>query len=81
MNREIAIEIKSEGMRREDFSRMVRFFDGGAVLLAWCFPLVRHGLKVFWRRRTRRSEMMEVCTSGLAEHRRAILLAEEMRQE
>jgi hypothetical protein len=32
-------------------------------------------LGVFWRRRTRRSEMMEVCTSGFAEYRMAILLA------
>jgi hypothetical protein len=35
----------------------------------------------FWRRRTRRSEMMEVCTSGFAEHQRAILLAVEMHWE
>jgi hypothetical protein len=29
----------------------------------------------------RGSEMMEVCTSGFAEHRRVILLAVEMHQE
>jgi hypothetical protein len=28
-----------------------------------------------------RSEMMEVCTSGFAEHRRAILLAVEVHRE
>jgi hypothetical protein len=39
MNREIAIEIKSEGMRREDFSRMVRFFDGGLFSSHGVFPL------------------------------------------
>jgi hypothetical protein len=32
-------------------------------------------------RRTRASEMMEVCMSGFAEHRRAILLAVEMYRE
>jgi hypothetical protein len=53
-----------------------------AVLLAWCFLFVRHGFGgFFWRRKTRGSEMMEVCTSGFAEHRRAILLAVEMHRE
>jgi hypothetical protein len=28
MNHGTAIEIKRKGMRREDYSRMVRFFDG-----------------------------------------------------
>jgi hypothetical protein len=35
----------------------------------------------FWRRRTRGSEMMEVCMSGFAEHQRAILLAVEVHRE
>jgi hypothetical protein len=33
------------------------------------------------KRRTRRSEVMEVCTSGFAEHRMAILLAAGMHRE
>jgi hypothetical protein len=38
-----------------------------AVLLAWCFPVVRHGFGgFFWRRKTRENEMMKVCTSGFA---------------
>jgi hypothetical protein len=50
-----------------------------AVLLAWCFPLVRHGFGgFFWKRKTRGNEMMKVCTSGFVEHRRAILLAVEI---
>jgi hypothetical protein len=41
------------------------------------FPLVRHGLGgFFWRRgKTRRSEMMEVCASGFAEHRRGYFIS------
>jgi hypothetical protein len=40
------------------------------------FPLVCHGLGVFfWRRRTRGSEMIEVCASGFAEHRRGYFIS------
>jgi hypothetical protein len=53
-----------------------------SVLLAWCFPLVLHGFgDFFWRRKTRGNEMMKVCTSGFAGHRRAILLVVEMHRE
>jgi hypothetical protein len=39
------------------------------------FPLVRHGLGgFFWKRRTRVSEMMEVCANGFAEHRRGYFI-------
>jgi hypothetical protein len=55
-------------MRREEYSWMVRFFDGGLISSHGVFPLSAMALGVFWRRRTRRSEMMEVCTSGFAEH-------------
>jgi hypothetical protein len=66
---------QEKGMRREDYSRMVRFFDGRLFSSHGVFPLFAMALGFFWRRRTRGSEMMEVCTSGFAEHRRAILLA------
>jgi hypothetical protein len=47
-----------------------------AVLLEWLFPLVRHGLGgFFWKRRTRGSEMMEVCVNGFAEHRRGYFIS------
>jgi hypothetical protein len=40
------------------------------------FPLVRHGFGgFFWRRRTRGSEMMEVCVSRFAEHRRGYFIS------
>jgi hypothetical protein len=72
---------QEKGMRREDYCRMVRFFDGGLFSSHGDFPLSAMALGVFWRRRMRRSEMMEVCTSGFAEHRMAILLAMEIHQE
>jgi hypothetical protein len=81
VNHEIAIKIKERNGKRRLLS------DGSllwleAVLLAWCFPLVRHGFGgFFWRRKTRGSEMMEVCMSGFAEHQRAILLVVEMHWE
>jgi hypothetical protein len=37
-------------MRREDYSRMVRFFDGKQFSWSGCFPLVRHGLGGFFGR-------------------------------
>jgi hypothetical protein len=39
------------------------------------FPLVRHGLGDFFWRRTRGSEMMEVCASGFAKHRRGYFIS------
>jgi hypothetical protein len=38
-------------------------------------------LGVFWRRRTGKGEMMQVCKSGFAEHRMAILLATKIHRE
>jgi hypothetical protein len=75
MNHEIAIKIKrkewEEKITLEWFASLVE-----AVLLTWCFPLVRHGFGgFFWRRKTRGSEMMEVCTSGFAEHRRSYFIS------
>jgi hypothetical protein len=71
---------REKGVRRRGYSRMVHFFDG-RLFSSSGFPLVRHGLGGFFWRRTRGSEMMEVCTSGFVEHRRAILLAVEMHRE
>jgi hypothetical protein len=69
-------------MRGRDYSRTVRFFDGRLFSAHGVFPLFAMALGFFsWRRRTRGSEMMEVCTSGFAEHQRAILLAVEMHRE
>jgi hypothetical protein len=34
-------------MRREDYSRMVRFFDGKLFSLSGCFPLSAMALGVF----------------------------------
>jgi hypothetical protein len=62
---------------------MVRFFDGKLFSSHGFFPLSAMALGVFFwrRRRMRHSVMMEVCTSGFAEDRRAILLAVEMHRE
>jgi hypothetical protein len=49
------------------------------VLLDWLFPLVRHGLGVFFwrRRRTRGREMMEVYANGFAEHQEGYFISRE----
>jgi hypothetical protein len=61
-------------MRRRDYSRMVRIFDG-KLFSSSGFPLVRHGLGGFIWRRTRGSEMMEVCASGFAKHQRGYFIS------
>jgi hypothetical protein len=38
---------QEEGMRREDYSRMVRFFDGKLFSSSGCFPLSAMALGVF----------------------------------
>jgi hypothetical protein len=81
MNHEIAIKDQEKGMRREDYSWTVRFFGGVLFSSHGVFPLSAMALGVFWRSKARRSEMMEVCTSGFAEHRMAILLAAGMHRE
>jgi hypothetical protein len=69
-------------MGREDYSRMVCFFGGRLFSSHGVFPLFAMALGVFfWRRKTRGNEMMKVCTSRFAEHRRAILFAVEMHRE
>jgi hypothetical protein len=72
---------QKKGIGREDYSRMVRFFGGRLFSSHGVFPLSAMALGFFWRRKARRNEMMKVCTSGFAEHRRAILLAVEMHRE
>jgi hypothetical protein len=63
-------------MRREDYSRMVRFFDGKQFSWSGCFPLVRHGLGgFFWKRRMRGIEVMKVCANGSAKHRRGYFIS------
>jgi hypothetical protein len=58
---------------------MVRFFDGRMFSSHDVFPLSAMALGVFSGGGRREGvEMMEVCTSGFAEHRRAILLAVEV---
>jgi hypothetical protein len=47
MNHEIAIEIKRKEMRREDYSRMVRFIDGRLFSSHDVFPLSAMALGVF----------------------------------
>jgi hypothetical protein len=47
-------------MREEDYSRMVRFFDGGLFSSNGFFPLSAIALGFSWRRKTRGNEMMEV---------------------
>jgi hypothetical protein len=46
MNHEIAIENK-KGLRREDYSQMVRFFGGMLLSSTGCFPLSPMALGVF----------------------------------
>jgi hypothetical protein len=63
-------------MGREDYSRMVRFFDGKLFSSSGFFHLSAMALGVFWRRgKTRRSEMMEVWASGFAERRRGYFIS------
>jgi hypothetical protein len=47
MNHEIAIKIKRKVMRRRDYSRMVRFFDGRLFSSRGFFPLSAMALGVF----------------------------------
>jgi hypothetical protein len=70
---------QKKGMRRGDYSLMVRFFDGRLFSSCGFSPCPPWPWGFFCRKR--RSEMMEVCMSGFAEHRRAILLAMEMHRE
>jgi hypothetical protein len=61
---------------------MVRFFGGRLFSSHGVFPLSAMDLGVFfWRWKTMGNEMMKVCTSGFAEHQRAILLVVEMHRE
>jgi hypothetical protein len=63
-------------MKREDYSRMVRFFDGKLLSSSGCFPLSAMALGVFfWKRMTRGIEMMEVCANGFVEHRRGYFIS------
>jgi hypothetical protein len=50
MNHEIAIENQEKGMKRKDYSRMVRFFGGKLFSSSGCFPLSAMALGVFSRR-------------------------------
>jgi hypothetical protein len=60
---------REKGLRRKDYSRMVRFFDGVLFSSTGCFPLSAKALGIFlWGRWTRGREMMEVYASGFAEH-------------
>jgi hypothetical protein len=69
VNHEIAIKNK-KGLRRKDYSQMVRFFGGMMFSSTGCFPLSAMALGVFlWRRRTRGREVMEVYVNGFAEHK------------
>jgi hypothetical protein len=75
MNHGIAIKIERKELENKItlgwFASLMGCFSPRMV-----FPFVRHGFGgFFWRRKTRGIEMMEVCTSGFAEHQRAILLA------
>jgi hypothetical protein len=47
MNREIAIENQEKGVRRKDYSQMVRFFGGKLFSSSGCFPLSTMTLGVF----------------------------------
>jgi hypothetical protein len=49
------------------------------ALLDWLFPLVYHGLGVFflWRSKMRGREMMEVYASGFAEHQGGYFISRE----
>jgi hypothetical protein len=63
-------------MRRRDYSRTVRFFDGRLFSAHGVFPLSAMALGIFsWRRRMRGSEMIEVCATGFAEHRRGYFIS------
>jgi hypothetical protein len=74
-------EEQGKGMRRKNYSWTVRFFGGGLFSSHGFFPLSTMALGLFWRRRMRRIEIMEVCMCGFAEHRMAILLAVGMHRE
>jgi hypothetical protein len=62
-------------MREEDYSRMVRFFGGGLFSSSGFLPVSAIALGFSWRRKMRGREMMEVGTSGFAEHRRVIFIS------
>jgi hypothetical protein len=73
---------QKKGLRRKDYSRMVRFFGGKLFSSTGYFPLSAMALGVFlWRRRMRGREMMEVYANGFAEHQGAILLAVKVHRE
>jgi hypothetical protein len=55
---------QEKGMRREDYSRMVRFFDGGLFSSHGVFPLSAMALGVFWRR-TRKVKWWKCVRVGL----------------
>jgi hypothetical protein len=54
---------------------MVRFFDGRLFSSHGFSPCLPWPWGFFWKRRTRGSEMMEVCASGFAEHRRGYFIS------
>jgi hypothetical protein len=73
---------QEKGLRRKDYSRMVRFFGGKLFSSTGCFPLSAMALGVFlWRRRTRGHEMMEVYANGFAEHQGSYFIGHESASE
>jgi hypothetical protein len=68
---------QEKGMRRTYYTRMVRFFGGKLFSSSGCFPLFAMALGVFWKRRTRGREMMEVYANGFAEHQRGCFISSE----
>jgi hypothetical protein len=73
---------QEKGMRREDYSRMVRFFDGKLFSSSGFFPLVRHGLGGFSGSGGREGVKWWKCVRiDLQSTREAILLAVEVHWE
>jgi hypothetical protein len=69
---------QEKGLRRRDYSLMVRLFGGALFSSTGFFPLSSMVLGVFlWRRGTRRREMMEVYTSGFAEYQGGYFISRE----
>jgi hypothetical protein len=54
---------------------MVRLLGGGLFASHGFFPLSVMALGFSWKRKTRGREMMEVWTSGFAEHQRVIFIS------
>jgi hypothetical protein len=72
---------REKGMRRRDYSRMVRFFDGRLFSAHRVFPLSSMALGVFPGEAGRVGVKWWKCVWVFAEHQRAILLAVEMHWE